>query len=122
MKKFSSDESYVYVNVVLLLIILALVVYCCIKNRERFNGPFLSGTCVLPQNQESDGSCLDPYGKKTDWGSMIGHGLDDAEFKVGSQKISPKQACDLCLNNESISHLSDKEKKSRCVKSGMCKE
>ena len=122
MKKFSSDESYVYVNVVLLLIILALVVYCCIKNRESFNGPFLSGTCVIPQNHKSDGSCLDPYGAKTDWGAMIDHGLDDAEFKLGSQKISQKQACDLCLNNESISHLNGKEKKTRCVKAGMCKE
>jgi hypothetical protein len=116
MKKFSSDESYVYVNVVLLLIILALVVYCCIKNREKFDG-----VCVIPQNHKSDGSCRDVYGDETDWGSMIPHGLDDDEFKIGSQKISPEQACTLCLDN-APAHLSDAKKKERCVNAGMCKE
>lgn len=118
MKKFSVDD----LNVVLLLVILALVVYCCVKNRERFNGPFLSGSCILPKNHKEGGSCLGPHGEKSDWGAMIDHGLDDAEFKVGSQKLSDKQACELCLNNKSTKHLPDNEIKKRCVNAGMCKE
>ena len=47
MKQFSSTQSYVYINVVLLIVILALVIYFCITNKENFLQPDDSGTCIL---------------------------------------------------------------------------
>jgi hypothetical protein len=108
MKKFSSDESYVYVNVVLLLIILALVVYCCVKNKERFNGPFMSGTCILPKNQKADGSCLDDRGEDRVWAKLIEMAEGSSEgFKWGKNK----KTGETMDYGESIKYFNEKQNK-----------